>query len=197
MPDPTPALEAVGIFDLWLPIVVSAVAVFFMSFLFWMVTGHHKSDWKPVGDEDKLMDTISGLGLGPGMYTWPHCDDPSKMDDAFKAKFEKGPCGWLTILPPGPFTMGPALQRWFLYSLVTGVVTAYICTTTSLTHAGMEFMDVFQVAGAVSFICYSWAHIPDSIWKGVPWVVTFKNVIDGLVYGILTGLAFAIMWPSA
>jgi len=36
---------------LWLPVVLSGVAVFFLSFLMWMVVGHHKSDFGKTPDE--------------------------------------------------------------------------------------------------------------------------------------------------
>ena len=91
--------------------------------------------------------------------------------------------------------MGKPLSRWFAFSLSCGVVAAYICTTTK--GDGSEFMRPFQVAGAVSFVCYSWSGIIDSIWKGVPWNITLKNLGDGLVYGVLTGASFGLLWPSA
>jgi hypothetical protein len=34
-----------------------------------------------------------------------------------------------------------------------------------------------------------------SIWYRRSWVVTLKSTIDGIVYGALTGLAFAWLWP--
>ncbi|NRA97488.1 MAG: hypothetical protein HRU14_14925, partial [Planctomycetes bacterium] len=80
----------IGITDFWLPILASAVAVFIISFVFHMVIGHHRNDWKAVGNEDALMDFLRGQGLGAGMYMWPHCANPKEMDEAFQAKFEKG-----------------------------------------------------------------------------------------------------------
>jgi hypothetical protein len=34
-----------------------------------------------------------------------------------------------------------------------------------------------------------------SIWYRHSWVVTFKSTIDGAIYGALTGIAFAWLWP--
>ncbi|MAB88446.1 MAG: hypothetical protein VX913_04335 [Planctomycetota bacterium] len=181
--------------DLWLPILASAVAVFTISSLFHLVIGRHRHDWKPVGDEDALMDLLRGQGVAAGMYTWPHCADPKNMDEAFMTKFAKGPSGVLTVHPTGPFSMGAQLAKWFGFSLSCGVVAAYICTATAVD--GSAFMPVFQIAGAVSFVCYSWSGIMDSIWKGVPWAITVSYLIDGLIYGLATGAAFGLLWPSA
>jgi len=46
---------------LWLPILVSTIALFFVSFLSWMVLQLHAKDWVKIDDEDKLIDTIGQL----------------------------------------------------------------------------------------------------------------------------------------
>jgi hypothetical protein len=38
---------------LWLPIMVSAVIVFFASFIIHMVLTYHKSDYRKLSDEDR------------------------------------------------------------------------------------------------------------------------------------------------
>ena len=38
--------------QLWLPIVLSAVLVFFVSALFWMISPHHQMEWKKLPNED-------------------------------------------------------------------------------------------------------------------------------------------------
>ena len=56
--------------SLWLPILLSAVALFFGSFLSWMVIQLHKSDWPKHPKEDELLDALRSLRLlepvGPG-----------------------------------------------------------------------------------------------------------------------------------
>ena len=41
------------------------------------------------------------------------------------------------------------------------------------------------------------AGTPYHDWKGVSWGITFKFVIDGLLYGLATGAVFAWLWPAA
>jgi hypothetical protein len=52
------------------------------------------------------------------------------------------------------------------------------------------------VAGASAFLAYSVALIQDAIWKGEDWGVTFKYVLDGLIYGLLTAGTFGWLWPK-
>jgi len=41
--------------QLWLPIVVSGFAVFFLSALVWTVMPHHKKDWQGLPNEDAVL----------------------------------------------------------------------------------------------------------------------------------------------
>ena len=47
-------------FSLILPIVISGVALFFASFLSWMVLQLHKQDWVKLAQEDKFMESARG-----------------------------------------------------------------------------------------------------------------------------------------
>ena len=40
---------------LWMPIVVSGVALFFASWIAWMLLPHHKAEWKGLPNEDALL----------------------------------------------------------------------------------------------------------------------------------------------
>jgi len=58
--------------SLILPIFVSAVALFFASFLSWMVLQLHKKDWaKLEGKEDEVMGAIASCNLPVGSYMFP------------------------------------------------------------------------------------------------------------------------------
>ena len=61
--------------------------------------------------------------------------------------------------------------------------------------AGTDFLLVFRLTSVVAILGYGVSHIPDSIWKGHRWGVTFKFLLDGVVYGLATGLTFAWLWP--
>ena len=68
-----------ALMELWLPIVVSAVIVFFASFLAWVVLPHHKGDWKGLPNEDALNNTIRTTSIKPGQYMFPYCASSKDM----------------------------------------------------------------------------------------------------------------------
>jgi hypothetical protein len=78
---------------------------------------------------------------------------------------------------------------------VIGVFAAYLASRG--LARGEEFLKVFQITGTAAILGHAATHIPDSIWKGQPWTSTLKFVGDGIVYGLLTGLAFGWLWPGA
>ena len=57
--------------DLWLPIVVSAVIVFFASSILHMVLPLHRNDYKKMPNEDKVLESLRNLGVPPGRLRFP------------------------------------------------------------------------------------------------------------------------------
>ena len=51
---------------LWLPILVSAVVVFFASAIMHMVLAYHKSDYRKLPAEDRVTDAMRGAGVTRG-----------------------------------------------------------------------------------------------------------------------------------
>src|SRR5229473_569853 len=103
-------LRMVSLSALWLPIVLSAVIVFVASSIMYMLLPYHRSDYRKLPEEDKLL-------------------------------------------------------------------------------------AVFRVAGTAAFLAYGLGHLSNGIWKGQPWGMTLKEVIDGLIYGLLTAGTFGWLWP--
>src|SRR5437016_12042246 len=59
---------------LWLPILLSAVIVFFASFIMHMVLSYHKSDYRKLPDEDRVTDAMRSAGVTRGpAYFFPYC----------------------------------------------------------------------------------------------------------------------------
>jgi hypothetical protein len=180
---------------LWLPILVSTVLVFVASSLVWMVLPHHRSDVKGLPDEAPVMDAIAKQSLAPGLYRFPHVADQKAMaEPAFQEKLKKGPVGMLTVWPSGPFKMGKSMGQWITYVLVVSIIVAYVTGRT--LGPGAHYLAVFRVAGTVAVLAYASAIVPNSIWWGKPWSVTWKEVIDGVAYGLLTAGAFGWLWKS-
>jgi len=181
------------VLSLWLPILVAAVAVFLASSVIHMVLGLHKNDMRAIPDERKVADALRPFAIPPGDYVMPHGHAKEMATPEFIQKTREGPVAIMTVLPNEPMTMGKSLGLWFVYSLVVGGVTAYVAGTT--LGIGAEYGEVFRVVAAVSFAGYSLAVLQASIWWGRSWAYTARTMLDGLIYGLLTGGVFGWLWP--
>lgn len=178
---------------LWLPIVVAAVIVFIASSIMHMVLPYHRSDYSQLPDEDKVRATLRAANLKRGLYTMPFCTHKDMKLPATQEKFKEGPVGFITIMPSGPPAMGKFLIQWFLFCLIIGFFVAYL--TAHTVPLGANYLVVFRVAGTAAFLGYGLGHLSDGIWKGQMWSTTIKEMIDGLVYGLLTAGVFGWLWP--
>jgi len=178
---------------LWLPILLSAVIVFVASSILHMVLPYHRSDYKKLPEEDKLLATLRGAGLQRGLYFFPFSTHKEMKSPAVIEKFKQGPVGTMTVLPSGPPAMPKFLGLWFCYCLIIGFFVAYLAWHT--LQPGTHYLVVFRVVGTAAFLAYGLGHLSNGIWKGQPWSVTIKEVIDGLIYGLLTAGTFGWLWP--
>ena len=44
-------------------------------------------------------------------------------------------------------------------------------------------------------MAYGLSRFSDAIWKGQGWSMTIKEIIDGLIYALLTAGTFGWLWP--
>ncbi len=178
---------------LWAPIVLSAVIVFVASSIMHMLLPYHQSDCYQLPDEDNLRAVMRTAGLKRGFYMFPYSSHKEMKSPAMQEKFKQGPVGTMTVLPSGPPPMPKYLISWFVYCLVIGFFTAYL--TGHTVPPGVNYLVVFRVAGTAAFMAYGLGQLSNGIWKGQPWGMTIKEVIDGLVYGLLTAGTFGWLWP--
>ncbi|MEZ6002751.1 MAG: hypothetical protein R3F17_09155 [Planctomycetota bacterium] len=182
--------------QLWLPILLSALAVFIASSILHMVIPIHANDNRKLPNENEVLPVLGKGNLAPGTYMFPHCGDMKNMGtDEMIEKYQRGPVGFVTIMPTGTPNIGKSLLQWFVFTITVSVFCAYVGTFT-LAH-GADYMRVFRLIGTVAFLGYGWGVITESIWKGQPWSVTMKFMFDGLVYALVTAGVFGSMWPAA
>ena len=62
---------------LWLPILVSAVAVFVVSSIIHMTPLWHKTDYPRYPNEDRVLDALRPIGIPPGDYLMPRPANPA------------------------------------------------------------------------------------------------------------------------
>ena len=181
--------------DLWMPIVVSSVIVFMLSALAWMVSPHHKADWKGIPNEDGFLDALRANNTPSGQYMFPFCGDPSELKDPEKKKkWQAGPHGAMFLRAEAP-NMGKNLVWTFVFYLVVGVFVAYLADVALGDNP--EYLQVFQVTGCAAVLAYCFGMIPGSIWFGKSARSTIMDVVDGVVYALFTAGTFGWLWPSA
>jgi hypothetical protein len=185
----------VPILSLWLPLLLSAVAVFVASSMIHMLLGYHAGDFRKLPQEGAVLEALRPFAIPPADYMMPCASSSKEMKDpAYLDTLKQGPVGVFTILPNGPFSMGRSLVLWFLYSLVVSLFAAYVAGRA--LPAGSPFLAVLRFAGATAFLAYAFALWHDSIWYGRSWITTLKFQFDGLIYALLTGSIFGALWPS-
>lgn len=178
--------------SLWLPIILSSMALFFIGFLTWMVLPIHKGDWQSLPDEDTFGQAVRDLNVQPGNYMFPFCAGAEQMkDEAFITKQKQGPVGVIQIWQETG-SMGKQLGCQFFYYIVVGFCIAYLATIG--VPAGADFMTVFRFVATAGMLIYSAAVVPSAIWFRAR--IT-GHIIDGVLFGIATGIVFALLWPGA
>jgi len=178
---------------LWLPIVLSAIIVFVASSIMHMLLPYHQGDYRQLPEEDKLLAALRTVGLQRGLYIFPYGTHKEMKSPAMIEKYKQGPVGMITVFPSGPPAMPKFLGLWFAYTLIIGFFVAYL--TGHTVKSGEPYLVVFRVAGTAAFLAYGLGNLSNGIWKGQPWGMTLKEVIDGLVFGLLTAGTFGWLWP--
>jgi hypothetical protein len=179
--------------QLWLPIVLSAIAVWFWSFLSWAVLPVHKGDWKTLPDEDAFRAAVRPLNIPAGVYGFPHCPDhKQRKDPAFLEKWKAGPVGLLYQWNPNP-SMGANMALTFGLYLVISCLMAY-AGYAALPHA--SHARAFQLLGTIGLLAYSFAFLPNMIWFQGAKRAMVTAIVDGIIQGLGSGAIFSLMWPA-
>lgn len=184
-----------GLLDLWMPILVSAVFVFLASSVLHMMLPFHRSDWGGLDNEEEILEAIGKAKPTPGEYMFPYCTDMKELlGEEMTAKYAKGPVGTMTIRPNGTPSMGKPLGQWFLMCIGVSILCGLLGSMALMP--GSAFGSVAKFIGLAAFGMYGMGNLTNSIWKNVPWITTAKFLFDGAVYGVVTALGFAWLWPG-
>ena len=184
----------VSLTQLWIPILMSGVLVFIASSLIHMVFKWHNADYNALSNEDEVRAAVTRGNPAPGQYVIPHCADMKQMGSPeMTKKFTEGPVAMLVLKASGPPAMGAALGQWFAFVIAISFSAAYIASRT--LAAGTDYLQVFRVVGAVTFLAYAAGSFPAAIWMGKPWGSAAKEMLDGLIFALLTAGTFGWLWP--
>src|SRR5712691_10822319 len=111
---------------LWLPILLSAAAIWVISLVVWMALPHHKQDFIALPDEDGFMDYIRRSGIKPGNYVFPDFRGREALkSEKIQKALNEGPVGHLSVWQT-PVTMGDKMVATFIVHLVVSTLIAYL-----------------------------------------------------------------------
>ena len=179
--------------ELWLPILINGIVLFFLSFLAWVVLPHHFDDYRQLPNEQDFMDTLKGMNIPTGNYMYPYTKckaDQGKPE--YAEKYTVGPRGTLNVYEMP--NMGVNLAKTFSFFLITSAVIAYITFVACPPTAESQFMHVFRIAGKIGVLCHATSGMCNGIWFKRKLLTDF---LDGIVFGLTLGLIFAVFWPVA
>ncbi len=178
--------------DLWLPILVSGVAVFIISALNWTVLPTHKTEFAGAKQEDALLAALAAEP--PGRYVIPYMgrDGELMKSEEGRARLEKGPIAYITVQARGMPNMGKLMFQSFVSQVVISAFVAYLAWHT--VAPGAEYLHVFRVTGTAAFMACALGVISESIWFARPWKSFALHAWDALLYALVTGGVFGWLW---
>ena len=181
--------------ELWLPTLLSAVAVFILSSIIHMVVPWHKNDYAKFPDEAGVLDALRGFSLASGEYMAPRPTSRSDMGSPeFAEKVKRGPLIILNVASSDSVSLARPLIFWFIYVIVVSAMAGHIAYPRH--DLQVDSRSIFHTVALTSLLGYTGALWQQTIWFRKPWLTSFKSTFDGLIYAIVTGLIFVYFWPK-
>lgn len=184
----------VGLLSLWLPILVSTVFVFILGFFLYMVLPHHRTDFERIEEEERFSVELQNHKLKKGLYSFPYAASPvDTKDPEYQKRVETGPVGLLII---GPNEVSPSRKQLAIHLLYIAVLTAIVAYIAGQALGpGTEYLKVFQIVGATSFVAFAGGCFVLPIWFHFGWSMVLKTAADSAVFSLATAGIFAWLWP--
>ncbi|MHB0960157.1 MAG: hypothetical protein ACYC0X_21025 [Pirellulaceae bacterium] len=180
---------------LWVCILVATVLVFIVSSALHMILPIHKGDYLRLPNETELLAAMRKQEIAPGAYSFPF---PASMKDMASPemieKYRQGPVGLLTVLRNGVPALSKSLAQWLVYLAIVSIFVAYLASIALTVDAGG--MQIFRFTSTAALLAYGVPHLHESIWKGQSWIITGKYILDGVLYSLVSGGTFTLLWPG-
>ncbi len=176
-----------SVFDLWLPIVVGAVAVHVASTLAWTALPHHVPEWKPMPDEGELTALLKQHATPAGQYVFPHPKGPQQEK---QNPDPNAPYQGTLILYDKPISMGAAIGKTLAFFFLATFVIGYLASLGLSPQSSR--LDVFRFVFVAGLLTHVAGRFPGAFWFKRK---TLLDSIDGTVYALLTAGVFVWLWP--
>ena len=84
--------------SLWMQVLIAAVVTFVASALLWTVIPLHRSEFKPLPNEDAVRKVLHAQGVTQGQWRIPFSDNRADWNTPeFMKRFETGPVGIIQL----------------------------------------------------------------------------------------------------
>ena len=150
----------------------------------------HRADYGKLPDEKPVLDGLTAAKSG--QYIAPNVNWNKLSKEEREAMMQR-PMAFLLVRNPARFSFPAALGTYAVYTFIVTILIAYVGAAT--LRPGTAGIDVFRVLGTAGILAYAFQTINDSIWSGTPWSSTTKDVIDGVISGLVTAATFGWLWP--
>lgn len=182
--------------ELWLPTLLSTVAVFILSSIIHMVVPWHKNDFAKFPDEPGVLDALRSYNLAPGEYMAPRPASRSEMSSPeFAERVKRGPLVILNIQSGDSISMSRPLILWLIYVLVVSTLVGHVTYGATGGHPQDERV-IIHTAGLTAFLAYAAGLWQQTIWFRKPALTSFKATFDGFIYAAATAWIFCVFWPA-
>jgi hypothetical protein len=181
--------------ELWLPTLLSAVAVFILSSIIHMVVPWHRNDYTKFPDEAGVLDALRAFNLASGEYMAPRPASRADMGSPeFAEKVKRGPLVILNVASGDSVSLARPLILWLVYVIVVSAMAGHIAYPRH--DLQVDSRSIFHTVALTSLLAYAGALWQQTIWFRKPWLTSLKSTFDGLIYAVVTGLIFVYFWPK-
>lgn len=172
-----------NVLDLWLPILIAGVAVHIASTLAWTLLPHHKPEWLrlPMGPLDDAI-PAAGAEVGKQYILTPTGSDSNNPGTD---------CLGTLVLNKRSPSMGENIALTISYFVFMSAVIGYLASIAMTVETPK--LDVFRFTATAALMAYSLGGLSHVIWFRRRILL---DMIDGLVYSLISGGVFAALWPA-
>ncbi len=99
------------------------------------------------------------------------------------AKVKSGPCGFLTVLPPGGWNMGKSLRGWFVFSRMVATLVATTLILALLTQVSSVSLAFTALIGALGMFRFAVANLTQAGALDLAEGRRLEGTMVGLLWG--------------
>lgn len=175
------------------------VVLFVWQFLAWAVIGLHDPSFRPLANEDAVVEALRSSITTDGLFYFPgYAEETAEMSDeerkanmdAWKEKHKQGPIGMIIYHPAGT---DPMMAGQFIVGFVMNLVAVFLAAwfLSRSTAAASTFIARAAFCGLLGVFASFVSYLPNMNWLYFPMDYTTAMVTDTLIGWLLVGCVLA------